>query len=44
MTTAWEFHKAFPEAELKIVDDAGHSQFEKGIASELVAATKKFAI
>lgn len=41
--TAWELHKQWPEAELKIVPDAGHSATEPGIISELVAATDRFA-
>lgn len=41
--TAWELHKRWPEAEMKIVPDAGHSATEPGIISELVAATDRFA-
>jgi proline iminopeptidase len=41
--SAWDLHKAWPEAELHIVADAGHSAFEVGITSELVAATERFA-
>ncbi|XP_020579828.1 proline iminopeptidase [Phalaenopsis equestris] len=40
--SAWDLHKAWPEAELKIVPDAGHSANEAGIAAELVAANEKF--
>jgi proline iminopeptidase len=40
--SAWHLHKAWPEAELKIVPDAGHSAFEVGITSELVMATDRF--
>ena len=43
MQTAWDLHLAWPEADLRIVDDAGHSAFEPGILSELVAATDRFA-
>jgi len=39
MESAWELHKAWPEAKLIIVDDAGHSLSEKGIANALVKAT-----
>lgn len=42
MKTAWDFHKAFPESELRIVQTAGHSAMEPGIAKELVDATNKF--
>ena len=44
MTSAWALHKAFPESELVIVPDAGHSAFEKGITSSLVEATDKFKV
>ncbi|KAK1402057.1 Proline iminopeptidase [Heracleum sosnowskyi] len=39
--SAWDLHKAWPEAELKIIADAGHNCFEPGIAAELVAANEK---
>ncbi|TRM64426.1 Alpha/Beta hydrolase protein [Schizophyllum amplum] len=42
-TTAWQLKKAFPELELHIVPDAGHSAREPGIAKLLVEATNKFA-
>ncbi|KAJ0241816.1 Proline iminopeptidase [Hirschfeldia incana] len=41
MMSAWDLHKAWPEAELKIVGDCGHSANEPGIAAELVAANEK---
>jgi proline iminopeptidase len=41
--SAWDLHKAWPEAQLHIVPDAGHSAFETGIARELVKATDRFA-
>jgi proline iminopeptidase len=41
--SAWDLHKAWPEADLRIVPDAGHSAFETGIARELVMATDRFA-
>jgi proline iminopeptidase len=40
--SAWDLHKAWPEADLRIVPDAGHSAFEPGIARELVLATDRF--
>ncbi len=43
MRSAWDLHRAWPEAELTVVPDAGHSAFEPGIASVLVAATDRFA-
>ena len=36
MRSAWDLHRAWPEAELRIVPDAGHSAFEPGITHELV--------
>jgi proline iminopeptidase len=41
--SAWDLHRAWPEAELRFVDDAGHSAFEPGILHELVSATDRFA-
>jgi proline iminopeptidase len=41
--TAVELARRWPEAELKIVPDAGHSAFEPGIAAELVAATGRLS-
>ena len=41
--TAWDLHRAWPEAEFVMVDDAGHSAAEPGIAAALVAATDRFA-
>jgi proline iminopeptidase len=54
MVSAWELHRAWPESELKIVADAGHSALgcylqtishlaEPGITHELVSATIKYA-
>ena len=42
-TSAWELKKAWPEAELWIVHDAGHSASEPGIVDGLVRATDRFA-
>lgn len=41
--SAWDLHKAWPEADLRIVPDAGHSAFEPSTARELVKATDRFA-
>lgn len=41
--SAWELHRAWPEAELFIVPDAGHSATEPGIRSALVSLTDRFA-
>jgi len=43
MRSAWELAKAWPEAELRVVPDAGHSANEPGITAELVRATDAFA-
>lgn len=40
---AWELHKAWPEAELTIVPDAGHSASERGITEALLQATDAMA-
>lgn len=40
--SAWDLHKAWPEARLQIVPDAGHSAYEPGIVDRLVAATDAF--
>jgi proline iminopeptidase len=42
MKSAWDLHRAWPEADLKIVADAGHSAFERGNLHELVLATERF--
>jgi len=41
--SAWDLHCAWPEADLRIVPDAGHSAFEPGNIHELITATDKFA-
>ena len=41
-TSAWDLHRAWPEADLKMVPDAGHSAFEPGCADELVRATDRY--
>lgn len=41
-TTAWRLHQAWPEAVLKIVEDAGHAASEPGTSATLVAATDRF--
>ncbi len=42
MRSAWDLHRAWPEADFRIVPDAGHSAFEPGIAHELIEATDRF--
>jgi proline iminopeptidase len=43
IVTAHELARAWPEAEYRIVDDAGHSVWEPGIAAALVEACDAFA-
>ena len=40
--SAWTLHRLWPESELRIIADAGHSAMEPGTASELVRATDRF--
>jgi proline iminopeptidase len=42
MESAWALHRAWPEATLKIVNDAGHAAHEPGTVHELVTATDSF--
>ena len=42
MLSAWDLHKKWPQAEFKIIQDAGHSMTEDGIRSELINATNIF--
>ena len=42
MRSAWDLHRAWPQADLRIVQDAGHSAFEPGNVHELVEATDRF--
>uniref|UniRef100_A0A803RCQ6 Proline iminopeptidase n=2 Tax=Cannabis sativa TaxID=3483 RepID=A0A803RCQ6_CANSA len=41
MMSAWDLHKVWPEADFKVVKDAGHSANEPGITAELVAANER---
>ncbi|HVF34684.1 MAG TPA: prolyl aminopeptidase [Candidatus Saccharimonadia bacterium] len=43
MQSAWDLHRAWPQADLKIVPDAGHSAFEAGNTHELIEATDRYA-
>ena len=40
--SAWELHRAWPEADLRVTPDAGHSALEPGNRAALVEATDKF--
>jgi proline iminopeptidase len=41
--TAWELHRAWPQADFHMVDDAGHAFNEPGILTHLLNATDRFA-
>jgi proline iminopeptidase len=43
LATAWELQRAWPDSELVVVENAGHSAANPGIAEELVRATDRFA-
>ncbi len=43
MESAWALHRAWPEADMIITPDSGHSAFEPPNSRALVAATDKFA-
>ena len=43
MRSAWDLHRAWPEAELVVVPDAGHSMSEDGIRAALIAHTHAYA-
>jgi proline iminopeptidase len=40
--SAWDLHRAWPEAEFHVVPDAGHSATEPRIAAKLIEATNVF--
>jgi proline iminopeptidase len=42
-TSAWALHRAWPEAKLILVPDAGHSMTEPGIRSALIEEADRFA-
>jgi len=41
--TAWDLHRAWPAAELRMIPDAGHAYDEPGILDALIEATDRFA-
>ncbi len=41
---AWALHRAWPQARVQIVPDAGHSATEPGIVDALVSASNQFGI
>jgi len=40
--SAWDLHRVWPEADFRMVPDAGHSAFEPGNTHELVSATDRY--
>ena len=43
MLAAWRLHKVWPEAQFRLIPDAGHASSEPGICSALIEATDVFA-
>ena len=41
--TAWDLHRAWPDADFYLIADAGHAFNEPGILAQLLAATDRFA-
>ncbi len=44
MKSAWDLHRAWPEATLRVSSDAGHSAFEPSNLHELISATDRFSL
>ncbi|MFN8619925.1 MAG: prolyl aminopeptidase [Chloroflexota bacterium] len=43
MRSAWDLHRAWPEADFRLIPDAGHAFDEPGILDALITATDRFA-
>jgi len=43
MKTAWDLHRAWPEAEFHIIPDAGHASDQPGTLEKILEYTEKFA-
>ncbi|MGQ0502582.1 MAG: prolyl aminopeptidase [Panacagrimonas sp.] len=43
MRSAWDLHRAWPEADFRIAAEAGHAASEPSIMRELLEATERFA-
>jgi proline iminopeptidase len=43
LRSAWDLKQAWPEADLRIVPDAGHAMTEPGIIHEIIEAAERFA-
>ena len=44
IVTANELHRAWPEADYRVIADAGHSVWEPGILAALIEATERFKL
>jgi proline iminopeptidase len=42
--TVWRLHHGWPDSELIVVDDVGHTMGARGVVDALVAATDKYAL
>ena len=42
--SAWDLHRAWPEAEFRLIEGAGHAYSEPGIQTALLEATDRFAL
>ena len=42
--SAWDLHRAWPEAEFRLIEGAGHAYSEPGIQTALLDATDRFAL
>ena len=43
MKTAWDLHRAWPEAKFSVIPDAGHAADEPGIAAAIAQAVEDFS-
>ncbi len=41
--TAWDLHQTWPDADYRLIPDAGHAFDEPGILDALIEATDRFA-
>src|SRR5262249_40079162 len=44
IANAWDLNRAWPRADLVIVDNAGHAANNPGITQEIIRATDRFAV
>lgn len=43
MRSAWDLHRAWPEAQFEVIPDGGHAASEPGVRTALIEATDAFA-